>query len=264
MVAGAVVAERLGLKAGDPAVLLGRTFKVAAVQPPRGNEDDVTVWIDLGEAQALLAKPGLINSILALSCFCAEATLVGITKEVGTILEHKVQVVELAPQAATRRAARARAATHGEESLAAEAAGREKLRAERHALVAWLLPLIIAGCTVWVGLLAFSNVRERRTEIGVLRAVGVRAGQVFAVFLAKALVVGLIGAVVGYAAGLAIAAVWDAYEAGAAGAVGLAALWMPGLALAVLAAAPLVSAAASLVPAMTAAGQDPALVLREE
>jgi ABC-type lipoprotein release transport system permease subunit len=94
--------------------------------------------------------------------------------------------------------------------------------------------------------------------------VGVRAGQVFAVFLAKALVVGLIGAVVGYAAGLAIAAVWDAYEAGAAGAVGLAALWMPGLALAVLAAAPLVSAAASLVPAMTAAGQDPALVLREE
>jgi len=262
MVIGRVLGEQAGLREGDQAVLLGKAFTVAKVHPLRGNEDDVTVWIDLAEAQMLLGKSGRINAILALSCFCAEATLDGTRKEIGDILDHQVQVVELAPQAATRRAARARAAEHGEEALAAETAGREQLRAEREAFAAWIIPLVIAGCTVWVGLLAFSNVRERRAEIGILRALGVRASQIVSIFLVKSVLVGLAGAALGYAVGLAVALGWDARDA--AGAVGLAALWCPGLLGAMLVLAPLWSALAGLVPAVMAAGQDPAMVLREE
>jgi len=130
------------------------------------------------------------------------------------------------------------------------------------------VPLVVLGCIVWVGLLALGNVRHRRTEIGILRAMGVRAGQILAIFLARALVVGLIGAVAGYAVGFAVAAAWDIREAGdtALGgqAVGAAALFAPVLLVATLVLAPLLSAMASLVPAMMAAQQDPAIVLREE
>lgn len=262
MVIGQVVHERLGLAAGDAAALMGRTFTVEKVHPRRGNEDDVTVWIPLDDAQALLGEAGRINAILALSCFCAEATSDGIRKEIAGILDGNVQTVELAPQAATRRAARARAAENRTESVTAEAAERAERRREREALAAWVVPLVIVGCTVWVGLLAFGNARDRRSEIGILRALGVRAGQVMAVFLIRALAVGLAGAAVGFAVGWAVAAVWDARESGA-DAAGAAALFNGGLLAATLVAAPILSALAAFVPAALATRQDPAAVLRD-
>jgi hypothetical protein len=258
LVLGSLVGERLGLKKGDAATLRGKEFTVAEVRPPRGNEDDVTVWADLGEAQALLGKPGQVSAILALSCFCAEATLDGMRREIGTALDQKVQVLELAPQAATRRAARARASALAEEAVQAEEAGRAELRTERQGYADWIVPLVIAGCTVWVGLMAFSNVRDRRGEIGVLRALGVRGGQVLAVFLGRALLVGLAGAALGYALGLGVAAAWDARQGGG---VGLAALAGPWVLAGTLVLAPLFSAIASFVPAVVAAGQDPAEIL---
>jgi len=264
MVVGHVAARRLGLAPGQAAALLGRTFSVAKVHPPRGNEDDVTVWIDLAEAQALLGKAGRINAILALSCLCAEATPEGIRREITTVLDNNVQVLELTPQAATRRAARLRAAEHADEAVAAQAAGHEQLRLVREALAAWIIPLVVVGATVWVGALAFGNVRDRGGEIGILRAVGWRARQILAVFLAKAVLVGLAGGAAGYAAGFAVAAAWDAREAAAGDGVGMAALFGPWLMVASVLAAPVLAALAGLVPALLAARQDPAVVLREE
>ncbi|MCX5672026.1 MAG: FtsX-like permease family protein [Planctomycetota bacterium] len=264
MVVGRVVAERLGLEEGKEAVLFGRRLAVAKVHPPRGNEDDVTVWIDLAEAQALLGKPGRLNAILALSCLCAEATPEGIRREITTALDNDVQVLELSAAAATRRAARLRASVHADETVAAQEAGRAELRLVREALAAWIIPLVVIGATVWVGALAFGNVRDRRAEIGILRAIGWRARQILAVLLAKAVAGGLAGGAVGYAAGFALAAAWDVHEAAAGDAAGASALFDPGLLAAAVFLAPILAAAASLVPALLAARQDPAVVLREE
>ena len=264
MVLGSVVGERSGLAVGDEAVLLGRTFTVARVHPPRGNEDDVTVWVDLAEAQALLGKPGRINAILALSCFCDEATPEGMNREIGGILDGQVQVLELSPQAAARRAARSRAVAHGTETVDAEAAARARHRLERQAFAAWVVPLVVAGCTVWVGLLALGNVRDRRGEIAILRALGVGAGRIVSIFLARAIAVGVLGAALGYAAGFGLAAAWDAARSAPGQAAGAGVLFGPALAAATLILAPLWSAAAGLVPALVAARQDPAVILREE
>jgi hypothetical protein len=264
MIVGRVVADRVGLKKGDKTTLLGKEFLVRQAHPERGNEDDVTVWIDLEQAQEILGKPGEIHAILALSCFCAESNIEAIRKEIGEILDHKAQVIELSREAAIRRAARGRAEAHGDEALTAETAGRDQLRRERHAVAEWIVPLVVVGCIVWVGLLALGNARDRRGEIGILRAIGVRSIQVLTIFLARAVLMGLIGAVAGYVLGFAVAAVWDARESGGQEAVGVAALFGPGLLAAALVAAPLLSAVASLVPAMMAARQDPAVVLREE
>jgi putative ABC transport system permease protein len=45
------------------------------------------------------------------------------------------------------------------------------------------------------------NVRHRKTEIGLLRAVGVRSGSIAALFLGKAALLGLAGGGIGFALG---------------------------------------------------------------
>jgi hypothetical protein len=263
MIVGRILADQLHLAIGDEAPLMGRTFKVREVRPPAGNEDDVTVWIHLAEAQDLLKQPGRISAILALSCFCAEATPEGIRREITKVLP-ETQTVELSPQAATRREARARAAAHSEETAAAEESGRTAARAERHAFAAWVVPLVIIACTVWVGVLAFLNVRERRDEIGILRALGTSARKIFTLFLGKSLMAGFAGAAVGYAAGLALGQAWMRWESGGAAGAASAPLFDATILAAVLLVAPLLSAMAGLLPALTAAQQDPAAILREE
>jgi len=63
--------------------------------------------------------------------------------------------------------------------------------------------LIVSGIGIFLNLLIL--VAERRREIGVLRAVGAGRGQVFAILLGEAALVGAVGAALGLAAGLALA-----------------------------------------------------------
>jgi len=267
MVVGNVLAKEAGLEIGQKVTLLGREFAVAKIHDRRGDEDDYTAWINLADAQEMFNQEGKIDTILALSCFCADASLGSMEEQITGLLP-ETRVISLEHEAAIRRATRASAGQRADEFVALDKAGHDSLRVERAALAAWVIPLVVVGCIVWVGLMALGNVRARRPEIGILRAMGVRGGQVVAIFLGRAVMVGLIGAIVGYGLGFAVAAVWDAREAGegalAGGSVGPAALFGPGLLVAVLALAPVLAAAASLVPALLAAQEDPAVVLREE
>jgi ABC-type antimicrobial peptide transport system permease subunit len=74
----------------------------------------------------------------------------------------------------------------------------------------------------------------------------------------------VLGAALGYAAGFGLAAAWDAARSSPGQTVGVGVLFGPALAAATLILAPLWSAAAGLVPALLAARQDPADILREE
>jgi len=257
VVVGHELHSGLGLKAGDPLQILGRTFTVARLNPERGTKDDITLWIDLGEAQAMLDKPGLINAILALDCTCAADRLSLIRAEILKILPD-TQVIEFASQAIARAEARRRAAEEAAAAIAAEKAQRDRLRNARETMAAILVPAVAAVCAVWIGLLALANVRERRAEIGIYRAVGLSTRQILLVFLGRAAAVGFAGAALGIAAALAFAAA----SGGATGSgvrTGIDGRW---LAWAV-AAAPLLSVFASWLPALAAAQQDPADILRE-
>ena len=71
-----------------------------------------------------------------------------------------------------------------------------------------LVPVVMVGSGVWIGLLALANVRDRRGEIGILRALGLRSRQILLIFLGKAVAIGLAGACLGYAAGRVIGVLW--------------------------------------------------------
>jgi putative ABC transport system permease protein len=286
IVLGNELARTENLKVGDPLTLMGRPFTVSQVYAARGDKRDITAWIDLNEAQEMLDKAGLINSIWAVECSCAFADLPKVRQEIEAILPD-TNVVENGTIALARAEARhkadedakaslqqaeadaaaaiAQAKADAAQAVADEQAGRLQLRGQLESFESVLVPLVIVASAVWIGLLAMSNVRHRRMEIGILRAVGLRANQVLAVFLAKAALTGVVGAVIGYALGfglgLGAGATW---QAAAVDASATGKLFDPVLLVIVLVAAPLLAVLASWLPAMSAAQQDPAMVLREE
>lgn len=259
LVMGWELHRSLKLQANDKVHLLGREFTVGKLQPERGTKDDITIWINLKEAQELLGKPGEINGILALECVCAAESLAKVRSEIESILPD-TQVIEFQSQALARAEARQRAAVEARAAVEHEKANRAKLRDERESFAAILVPTVALAAAVWIAFLAFSNVRERRTEIGLLRALGVSARSVLFVFLGRAMLMGLVGAGLGYGIGMLVGAFWK--EGAALPAVPVS--FDPQLLVAVLALTPLLAALAAWLPSLIASQQDPAEVLRQE
>jgi hypothetical protein len=248
----------LKLAAGAKIVLLGREFSVARLQPERGNKDDITLWINLADAQKLLGKEGRINAILALECLCAADRLSTIRAEIAGILP-ETQVIEFGTQALARAEARNHAAAEAREAIERDKLSRANQRAERERLFAILVPLVLIACATWAGLLAYGNVRGRLVEIGILRALGLRSSQILTLFLGRAMLIGLLGACVGFAAGWLGSWGWDMRTASGEP---LGPLFDSRLCALLLVLTPLFSAVVSWLPAMLAAQQHPAEALR--
>mgnify|MGYP002623567333 FL=1 len=260
IVLGYTVAQKTGLKAGDKTELLGETFTVSETNPFRGTADDYTVWIDLAQAQKLLNKEGAITAIQAINCLAPnchpdETGIPSVTEEIARILPDTQVIIDMG-KARTRIDARVRAAREAEAALAAAKEQRAAVRGQMENFASILIPTVMAGCGLWIGLLALANARERRGEIGILRALGVGKAGVLVMFLGKAMLIGLVGAAAGFALGFLVATAF--------GDLAPAEMFAPTIALIVLTAAPLLATLASWLPSLVAAGQDPAVVLSEE
>ncbi len=260
---GFVLQQKLGIKTGDTVTLMDKPFTVAEVHEERGSVDDISVWIHLEEAQELLDRQDQVNAVLALSCFCAGAELEKVRKEIAGIVP-EAQVIRRASEADIRALSRGRAKELTAAAEESEADYHARLSGEREAFASWLVPLVVVGATIWIGLLALGNVRERRVEIGILRALGLRSRQILCVFLARAILMGFIGALIGFAVGLGAGAAWGASEGIPLTAQNAAALFDPLLLACVLFFAPLQACLASWIPAILATQHDPAVVLCKE
>jgi len=262
VVIGKAIEQSLKLKVGDKLAFAGREFTVSGVRPGRMTADDVGLWINLAEAQAILGRPGQINVIQAVECNCVGDRVKMIEAELRPILPD-IKVAEFADTAAFRSDSRKRVAEAAEQVAERERASRAALREGRAGLARVLVPVLAVGCAVWVGLLMFTNVRDRGGEIGVLRAIGLRAWQIAAIFLGKALLMGLVGAAGGFAIGVLLPRVWR--DGDTAAAPFLPSLTAdPRLLGAVMIAGPALVLIASLLPAILAARQDPADMLRDQ
>jgi predicted lysophospholipase L1 biosynthesis ABC-type transport system permease subunit len=248
--------------------LLGQEFQVSDLHPKRNSIDDSTVWISLPVAQRMLGLENLIHAIMALECNCSVVDRVGqIRAEIIGLLPG-TRVEQLSSKALARAEARTEAKqaaeralenqiTAGNRQLEQEKSRRATFAKQRELLAAVLVPLVLLGAAFWIGMLTLGNVRGRTMEIGILRAIGFRSKQIVGLFLAKALLIGLLGAILGYGVVVVVADLWgEAPEASTAG----FSLGLLGVSLGL---ATLLSGLASWIPALLAAGQEPADVLRE-
>jgi len=261
------------LDSGDELEILGTAFRVAEVRPEQGGIEDFQLILHLHDAQQLVGKPGRIHQILALSCKCKGNRISVIRRELEGVLPD-TKVTEHLSQATAREQQRDLVAQKRAEQLSLLKANRTQqvgiLRANRahgeqtlESLVTVLLPLVVLVAGIMVGIVTWLNVCERRAEIGLLRALGKRTSQIAALFLLKALLVGLLG---GVAAGLlCLGGHGLLLHAGDWAARYNLALFRPSsslLALTVLG-APIVTMLASYLPMLGAIAQDPAQILTE-
>jgi len=244
------------LSVGDKIKILGQNFTVSQCNEERGNKDDITFWIDLEKAQSMLDRPNQINAILALKCHCSGNEILQIREEVRKILPG-TQVIEESSKVITRAEARDRASKEAEQAIESEKFHRLQIRNEQERFAAIYVPSIMGLSVLWIALLFMSNVRDRQSEIGILRATGVKASKILSLFLLKALVMGLIGSLLGIIVGLMISLLLRSVDFNFAYID-----WIMLLMAFIL--APVISLLASWLPAFIASQQDPAVVLSKE
>ncbi len=235
------LAERSGVRKGDTIELNGKTLTVERCLGESGGMDDVRIQCSLRDAQDILKQPGRITEIRAVDCLCfTQGDPVAILRlEIGSILP-EAQVLQVKPLANAR------------------AKQRQMIRN----IFAVMLPFVLVACGVWIGVLAITNVRDRQQEIGLLRALGYDAAPIMLLFLGKAVLVGLLGAVAGFLLGTALGLRFGPriFE------ITAQTMIRPESSLLLLSCilAPLFALVASFVPTMVAVTYDPAATLREE
>jgi ABC-type lipoprotein release transport system permease subunit len=253
----------LEIKVGDNVELMGKQFTVHTCHKERGNKDDITAWIYLAEAQELLDKEGKINAILALECLCTSDALPIIRQEIAGILPD-TQVIERGSRAIARAEARTKVEEQARVAVEKEKIARENLRIVRERLASILTPVVVTACAVWIAILGFTNVRARREEIGILRAIGVRSRHVMVMFVSRHILLGVLGGALGFVAGV-LAAVYfgAAHEGTQIRMIDMDLSWA-GLLLASVGGAAALAVIAGWIPTMVAARQDPADILRND
>ena len=238
---GYQVAQTKGLKKGDTVSLDGQEYKIERTLSETGSIDDIRVYANLKDAQEILGKPGQINEIKALDCLCRNPD-----KETIEVLREELK--EILPEGEVVK-------------IEAIAMARENQRIMMEDYFSLIMSIVIIVCAIWIGTLAMINTRERRYEIGILRALGYGSGQIAGLFLGKAILLGLAGAAVGFFVGSAVAmqAGPEIFKVTAKsikveyGLLG----WS-------LISAPLFTALSAFIPAMIAVTDDPAEILREQ
>ncbi len=238
------------IKVGDKIEILGREFTVAKTRPETGSKKDIEIAVNLSDAQLILGKPDRVSQILAIGCKCDSERLPTIRKELAAVLPD-TKITEFVTKAQARA-----------EQRELVARNRKNIQSTMENLAAVITPLVVLVCGAWIGLLAFSNVRERRTEIGLLRALGKSSPFIAGLFLGRALLLGLFGGGLGFLLGSFVARQVGVH---AAKLNVNAAYFSPAydMLLWSLLGAPLICVVASYLPTIRAIFQDPAVVLRD-
>lgn len=232
----AALAQALGAEPGQPVTIEGREFTVEKVLAEVGMiPDDIRIFAHLHDVQAMFDKPGLVNAIDALSCYCPVAAV-----DVIAALEESVHKV--LPDVNVK-------------PMHAILAARNEQRIMIYKLELAAVVIVILGSATAIWGLTYQNVRNRRREIGVLRAIGMPDGRILALFLGKILFYSVVGAALGCAAGH-LAAVWF-------NTTGRPITVQPSFILAILCASPAAAGLFGLPSILVGLTQEPTDVLRD-
>jgi len=238
---GNELASSLGIEKGDEIEILGASFTVASTLRGKGSDDEIRIYGHLHDVQKILGMEGRINEIQALECACFNMS----PEEFRAALQN--QLAQLIPDAKVI-----------EIQSIAVARQRQRLMAEKY--FSLIIPFVVVVCGIWVGALAMMNVRERRYEIGIMRALGYGSGKIASLFLGKAVIIGLMGAALGFGIGTGLALSYGPEIFKVTAKMIKPVYNLLGWSLII---APAFAALSSFIPAMMAITQDAAITLRE-
>jgi putative ABC transport system permease protein len=229
---GVEFAEAFGLKEGSPVPLMGRTFTVKRIIPETGTIDDSRVFAKLSVVQKMTKSGPVISAIEIVGC-CNEIAD-GLVEKLNRLLPD-AKVITISQVVATQQATNQLMG-----SLA----------------VVFLVVIVLVGGASIANYM-YANAYERRREIGTLMALGATPGMVMRMFVSKALILGLLGGVLGALIGTALAVVLGPKIAK------IPVMPMPGYMAGGVGLSLLLTTVSSILPARRAAKTDPCHSIQE-
>ncbi|MBP7056562.1 MAG: ABC transporter permease [Candidatus Omnitrophica bacterium] len=174
------IASTLNLKENGTMQIMGRTFRVEAILPGTGTVDDNRIFAHLHTVQKMSDKPGAINVVEVVGC-CNEISK-GLVSKINKLLpDAKVVTITQIVQTQVNT--------------------NRLMKGLSFAMLVIIAIIGVASISNYM----FSNVYERRREIGIYMAMGSKPSWIVQVFMLKALYIGLIGGVLGYVIGTIMA-----------------------------------------------------------
>jgi putative ABC transport system permease protein len=178
---GSQTATTLNLELGDTLTIDDRDFTVAAILKPTGTSEDGIIIGDLHAFQKILGKDGKI-SMVEIQAFCRDCPITELVLQIG----------EKFPEAKV---------TGLRQAMMSKMQTVEMFKTFSYGIA--VLVIFIGSLLVFVTMMG--SVNERTREIGIFRAIGFRRGHVMQIILLEAMVVGLVGGLLGYLGGSGIA-----------------------------------------------------------
>lgn len=178
---GAIAADLLKLRVDDAIELRGENFAIAGILSETGSNEDYQIFMSLGALQKAFNKEGLISSvdIRALCNACPVETIAdSINQNISGVRAVAVKQVAETEMGMLERVNRLMLALGG-------------------------VTLIVGGFGVVNTLL--TSVHERRKDIAIMRAVGASRGQIIKALIYEAIIIGLLGGIMGYIIGTLLA-----------------------------------------------------------
>ena len=247
--------KSLNLKPGSKIKFLGKEFEVYKCNPEKATKDDITIWMNLYDAQEILGLKGKINAIYALECNCHGGVLEDIRKDITNILPD-TQVKELRTKALARAEARKRVREEGRLAILREKAMRMEVKQRMENFAGIIIPAVFLASAALIGFLAFINVRSRKKEIGILISLGFSSGKIFNLIILRPLIGGVVGGILGYLIASIVLYISKRPDYPLE-------LFDPVLFVICFIGAPLLSVLSSLPPSISAVSVEPALILKE-
>jgi putative ABC transport system permease protein len=227
-------AAKLGLMPGGRLILAGRNLNVAGTLKETGGQEDDLIVADLATTQAILGKPNAI-SLIEVSALCKACPVEEIVKQIeGVLPDAKIS--------ALAQAVKSRQQTVDQLTSFSVAVSA----------VVLLIGALIVLTTM------MSSVNERTREIGIFRAIGFRRIHVARVILTEALIVSVLGGLLGWVVGMLASVTLGPRVAQLSVPIPLD----PALAAGAVGLSVVVGLAASIYPALRASNLDPAEALR--
>jgi putative ABC transport system permease protein len=235
LLAGAEAARVLGLAPGDRVILQGHAMTVQGVLDPTGSQDDHLLFTALPSAQRVLDKSGRV-SMVEVAALCAGCPIEDMVRQISEALPGaKVMAIQQVVQ------------------------GRMQTLMQFKKLSFGVSVIVILIGSLVVLVTMTGSVRERKSEIGVFRAIGFRKRHVMRIVLIEAALISVGAGVIGYLAGMgATKLALRLFTENPS----MALPWNLPLAAGALALALTVGLAASVYPALAAARMDPNDALR--
>ncbi|MEI6748891.1 MAG: ABC transporter permease [Bacteroidota bacterium] len=186
---GSNAATRLKVKEGNKITISGTELTVGKVLSETGTIDDDRIFAHLHTVQSILGIKDQVSAIEIMGC--CNAISDGLLSKLRNILpDTKVTTIG---------------------QIVSTQIKTNKLM-NQISLIILIIIFFVGGISI--GNYMWANVNERKREIGILRMIGYPKSSIYYVLMLKAAIMGLIGGIIGYLAGVLIAWFLGPYIAG--------------------------------------------------